>query len=62
MNWVDKPKRGLEVVTVGPCGGYDHLQRDCKAGNDDGGDQIDGPDRKVGYIRNTLVMESDVTS
>ena len=25
-------------------------------------DQLDGPDQKVGHVRNTLVTESDVTS
>ena len=36
------------------------MQRDCKTGHDD--DQPDGPDQKVGHMRNTLIMESDVTS
>ena len=55
-------KKGHRGFQCWSCGGYDHLQRDCKAGNDDGVDQVDGPDRKVGHIRNTLVMELDVTS
>ena len=54
-----KGRRGLQCWA---CGGYDHLQRDCKVGHDDDGDQIDGPDRKVGHMRNTLVTESDVMS
>ena len=37
------------------------MQRDCKTGCDDD-DQFDGPDQKVGHMRNTLVTESDVTS
>ena len=55
-------KRGHRGFQCWSCGGYDHLQRDCKARNDDGIDQVDGPNRKVGHIRNTLVTESDVTS
>ena len=55
-------KMGHRGFQCWSCGGYDHLQRDCKAGNEDSVDQTDGPDRKVGHIRNTLVTESDVTS
>ena len=55
-------KKGHRGFQCWSCGGYDHLQRDCKAGNDDSVDQVDSPDRKVGHIRNTLVTESDITS
>ena len=55
-------KKGHRGLQCWSCGGYDHLQRDCKVGHDDDGEQVDGPDRKVGHMRNTLVTESDVTS
>ena len=55
-------KKGCRGLQCWSCRGYDHLQRDCKAGHDDDGEQTDGPDRKVGHMRNTLVTESDVTS
>ena len=55
-------KEGCRSLQCWSCGGYDHLQRDCKVGHDDDGEQVDGPDRKVGHMRNTLVTESDVTS
>ena len=45
-----KGHRGLQCCS---CGGYDHLQRDCKVGHDDDGEQVDGPNRKVGHMRNT---------
>ena len=55
-----KGRRGLQCWS---CGGFDHLQRDCKAGcDDDDDDQPDGHDQKVGNMCNTLVTESDVTS
>ena len=44
------------------CGGFDHLQRDCKTGCDDDDDQPDGLDKKVGNMHNALITESDVTS
>ena len=53
-------KKGCRGLQCWSCGGLDHLQRDCKMGHDD--DQPDGPDQKVGHMRNTLVTESDVTS
>ena len=56
---IKKGHRGLQCWS---CGGFDHLQRDCKTGRDDDDDQLDGPDQKVGHIHNTLVTESDVTS
>ena len=55
-------KKGHRGLQCWSCGGYEYLQRDCKAGHDDDGEQIDGPNRKVGHMRNTLVTESDVTS
>ena len=54
-------KKGHRGLQCWSCGGYDHLKRDCQAGHDDDGEQFDGPDRKVGHMRNTLVTESDVT-
>ena len=54
-----KVHRGLQCWS---CGGFDHLQRDCKIGCDDDDDQPDGPDQKVGHMHNTLITESDVTS
>ena len=54
-------KKGHRGLQCWSCGGLDHLQRDCKMGHD-GDDQLDGPDQKVGHMRNTLVTESDVTS
>ena len=45
-------KKGHRGLQCWSCRGYDHLQRDCKAGNDDTRDQVDGPDRKVGHMRN----------
>ena len=58
-NQAKKGQRGLQCWS---CRGYDHLQRDCKISHKDDGDQIDGPDRKVRHMRNTLITESDVTS
>ena len=55
-------KKGHRGLQCWSCGGFDHLQRGCKTGHDDDDDQPDGPDRKVGHMRNTLVTESDVTS
>ena len=56
-------KKGHRGLQWWSCGGYDHLQRDCRVGHDDDDDeQVDGPNRKVGHMRNTLVTESDVTS
>ena len=55
---IRKGHRGLQCWS---CGGFDHLQRDCKTGHDDD-DQPDGPDWKVGHMCNTLITESDVTS
>ena len=54
-----KGQRGLQCWS---CGGFDHLQRDCKTGCDDDDDQSDGPDQKVSHMHNTLIAESDVTS
>ena len=51
--------RGLQCWS---CGGFNHLQKDCKMGCDDDDDQPDGPDQKVGHMHNTLKTESDVTS
>ena len=53
-------KKGHRGLQCWSCEGFDHLQGDCKTGCDD--DQPDGPDQKVGHMRNTLVTESDVTS
>ena len=55
-------KKGHRGLQCWSCGGFDHLQRDCKTGCDDDDDQPDGPDRKVGHMCNTLITESDVTS
>ena len=55
-------KKGCRGLQCWSCGGFDHLQRDCKTGCDDDDDQPDGPDQKVGHMHNTLVTESDVTS
>ena len=55
-------KKGHRGLQCWSCGGFDHLQRDCKTGHDDDDDQPDGPDQKVGHMCNTLVTESDVTS
>ena len=54
-----KGHRGLQCWS---CGGFNHLQRDCKTGCDDDDDQPDGPDQNVSHMHNTLIMESDVTS
>ena len=35
-------KKGCRGLQCWSCGGFDHLQRDCKTGHDD--DQSDGPD------------------
>ena len=56
---IKKLCRGLQCWS---CGGFDHLQRDCKTSRDDDDDQPDGPDWKVGHMCNTLITESDVTS
>ena len=58
----EQTKKGHRGLQCWSCGGFGHLQRDCKAGNDDDDDQPDGPDQKVGHMHNTLVTESDVTS
>ena len=55
-------KKGSRGLQCWSCGGFDHLQRDCKTGCDDDDDQPDGPDQKVSHMCNTLVTESDVTS
>ena len=55
-------KKGHRGLQCWSCGGFDHLQRDCKTGHDDDDDQPDGPDLKVGHMCNTLMTESDVTS
>ena len=55
-------KKGCRGLQCWSCGGFDHLQRDCKTGCDDDDDQPDGPDKKVGHMHNTLITESDVTS
>ena len=55
-------KKGCRGLQCWSCGGFDHLQRDCKTGCDDDDDQQDGPDQKVGHMCNTCVTESDVTS
>ena len=61
INELGQIKKGHRGLQCWSCGGLDHLQRDCKMGRDDD-DQFDGPDRKVGHMRNTLITESDVTS
>ena len=61
INELGQIKKGYRGLQCWSCRGLDHLQRDCKLGHDDD-DQFDGPDRKVGHMRNTLVIESDVTS
>ena len=55
-------KKGCRGLQCWSCGGFDHLQRDCKTGCDDDDDQLDGPDQKLGHMHNTLITESDVTS
>ena len=55
-------KKGCRGLQCWSCGGFDHLQRDCKTGHDDDDDQPDHPDPKVSHMHNTLVVESDVTS
>ena len=56
-------KKGCRGLQCWSCGGFDHLQRDCKTGNDDDDDdELDGPDQKVSHMCNTLMMESEVTS
>ena len=55
-------KKGCGGLQCWSCGGYDHLQRDCKVGHDDDGEQVNGPNRKVGHMRNILVTELDLTS
>ena len=55
-------KKGSRGLQCWSCRGFDHLQKDCKTGGDDDDDQPDGPDQKVGHMRNTLITESDVTS
>ena len=62
MSWGGQTKKGHGGLQCWSCGGFDHLQRDCKTGHDDNDDKPDGPDQKVGHLRNTLVTESDVTS
>ena len=62
MSWGGQTKKGHRGLQCWSCGGFDHLQRDCKTGHDDDDDQPDGPDRKVGHMHNTLITESDVTS
>ena len=37
-------KKGCRGLQCWSCGGFDHLQRDCKTGCDDDDDQPDGPD------------------
>ena len=37
-------KKGHRGLQCWSCGGFDHLQRDCKTGCDDDDDQPDGPD------------------
>ena len=44
MNWGDKLGRDIEASQCWSCGGFDHLQRDCKMGCDDDDDQPDRPD------------------
>ena len=61
INELAQIKKGYRGLQCWSCRGLDHLQRDCKMGCDDD-DQFDGPDRKVGHMRNTLITESDVTS
>ena len=60
MSWEDKLRRDIEVYSVSPVEDW-IICKDCKMGHDDD-DQLDGPDRKVGHMHNTLVTESDVTS
>ena len=55
-------RKGCRGLQCWSCGGFDHLQRNCKTGCDDDDDQLDGPDQKVSHMRNTLVTELDVTS
>ena len=61
INELGQIKKGHRGLQCWSCGGLDHLQRDCKI-DCDVDDQFDGPDQKVGHMRNTLVTESDVTS
>ena len=48
-------KKGHRGLQFWSCGGYDHLQRDLWLVMMMTVKQIDGPDRKVGYMGNTLV-------
>ena len=62
INELGQLRKGCRGLQCWSCGGFDHLQKDCKTGHDDDDNQSDGPDRKVGHMCNTLVTESDVTS
>ena len=45
MSWGGQIKKGHRGLQCWSCGGFDHLQRDCKKqGHDDDDDQQDGPD------------------
>ena len=61
MSGGDKPRRDLEVCSVGPVEDL-IICKETKTGHDDDDDQPDGPDQKVGHMHNTLITESDVTS
>ena len=61
INELGQIKKGYRGLQCWSCRRLDHLQRDCKLGHGDD-DQFDGPDRKVGHMRNTLITESNVTS
>ena len=62
MSWGDKPRRDIEVYSVGPAEDLIICRETVKQDADDDDDQPDGPDLKVGHKHNTLVTESDVTS
>ena len=62
MSWGGQIRKGHRGLQCWSCGGFNHLQKDCKTGHDDDDDQPDGPNQKVGQMHNTLITESDVTN
>ena len=62
MSWGDKPRRDVEVYSVGPVEDLIICREIVKQDVMMLMNQPDGPDQKVGHMHNTLVTESDVTS